>query len=183
MLRTGSSGWCLVCILFLWGATTALGQESTKIKRWAVIADQPTSTSGFSDMLVAELTKQDMELVERESIAKIANEQSIRLLTSGNVSERLRIGRLVEADALVILRHAPAAIDNSAKDAVAPATTQPKLQVILCECRQGARLGSTSFNLSRVEKLVPEIGRMIVDRAAQFVGGLQRIVAVAPLHP
>ncbi len=142
----------------------------TQITRWAVITDVHVKNSGMSDLITSTLSGSGLELVEREAIDKIAEEQMVGLMATGNVGQRMRVGKLLHADALMIVKQN---LD----------TRQGKVQqfdVTLCECRMGARLGTYTVRGALTEQTVQTICRMTSARARQFSNGVRSIVAIAP---
>jgi hypothetical protein len=71
--------------------------------RLAVIGDGPAQKAGLTDLMTAEFKGGDgIELVEREKLESVVNEQSIQAMLGGH-GDRERIGGLVAADFLALV--------------------------------------------------------------------------------
>lgn len=184
----GITLWLSVCIL-AWPARCSAqpaGQAAkpaepknglAPIKTWAVLGDKATTASGLTDALLAELSATDMQLVEREQLQQAVDEQVFRTLMSGLSVESRRLGQIVNADALIIISHASQ-----------PGRPEDKLpmqnnglRLIICECRQGLRIGELNLELRPVDQQAVFLARYIQDRRQQFAAGIHTIVGLAPL--
>ena len=75
---------CLVIVLLLLLqlpiASSAAESAPTTFRRWAVLATPELRDSGLSDLLTAQLTAVDVELVEREQLDAVAKEVELSKL-------------------------------------------------------------------------------------------------------
>ena len=124
------------------------------LRRWAIVAADEVRQSGLADLLIAEATKLPaIELVERDELDRVANELAISsLVAPDGVAGRAKAGRLLRADALLLL--SPAAGD--------PAGT---LRLVICECRQGARLAAV--DIARQSVSVEDSARLAAAEIAR----------------
>lgn len=80
-------------------------EPDSHLKRWAILADDDLRKTGISDLLAVELTSPGFELVEREQIdAVLAEQQLARSFGAVGTANRVQLGQLLHADALVLLR-------------------------------------------------------------------------------
>lgn len=144
-------------------AASSLAAAEAGLERWAIIASPAATERGLSDLLAVELTKlEGIELVEREDLDRIANELGVARLSAAEGSpQRLKVGQLLQADALIVL---------------APP------QVVICECRQGARLAEFEFaeDEGSPELTARNIAAEIQRIRKHFAGGIRLIVGVSP---
>ena len=147
------------------------------IKTWAILGDSKVTSSGVTDALFAKLSETDMVFVEREQLEKVVDEQTFRTLLSGLAAESKRLGQILKADALIILTQAnrPKAIE------AAPKTDDQVLRLLVCDCRQGLRLGELNVELAPIDQQSALLGQYILDRREQFAGGVRTIVGLSPM--
>lgn len=113
---------------------TAPARAAEPLKRWALLASPEIEKTGLPDLLTADLSKQPgIELVERQQIAAVVKELTLsNVVGAGAVSDRLKLGRLLKADALVIL------LTRRADD-------QDFVSLVIADCAAGARLWSENI--------------------------------------
>ena len=141
------------------------------LRRWAILASPATSTTGLSDLLMAELSERKFELVEREQLAAITKEIELsKLLSPEGSAQRLKVGQLTKADALVLLSF----VEHDKKKF---------LKLVISDCRYGSRLRMEHFPFAadHADKLAVEIAQAVVETRTKFARGVERIVAVSPL--
>lgn len=81
----------------------AQGSEPS-FRRWAVLAAPLIRDAGISDLLTSELTAKSLEPVERDQLDAVTKEIELaKLLGLDAAAQRLKVGQLVKADALVLL--------------------------------------------------------------------------------
>ena len=159
--------WAIACALL-----SAPAAADDALRRWAIVAADEVRQSGLADLLIAEATKLPaIELVERDELDRVANELAIgSLVAPDGVAGRAKAGRLLRADALLLL--SPAAGD--------PAGT---LRLVICECRQGARL--TAVDIARQSVSLEDSARLAAAEIARvrqhYGGGIRLVVGVPPL--
>ncbi len=97
--------WGVLCTPLLpVGAFAA--EPGSSLSRWAIIASPDVRVDGLDDVLTAALNEQkDLDLLERDRLEALLDEASLQQVLGGDdVAGRLRVGRLLRADALILLR-------------------------------------------------------------------------------
>ncbi len=114
-----------------------MGNAGEQFQTFAVVASGSLRRSGASDLVEAAVAKlPGVRIVEWEHLDAAVNELSAsQLLGPDSVDNRLKLGRLVKADALVIL----AEDDRGGVADTAPAG-RALARVVISECATGARL-------------------------------------------
>ncbi len=139
-------------------------------QRWAVLASPAVRDAGVSDLLVAELSKRKLELVEREQWDAIAREVELtKLFGADGAAQRLDVGQRLKADALVLL-------------SLAEQDGKKSVKLVVCECRYGSRLKLEQFELAadRLDQVVSNIAAEIERTRTKFARGVEQIIAVSP---
>ena len=140
------------------------------LRRWAILAAPEVRDAGVSDLLTAELSSRDFELVEREQLEAIAKEIELaKLLGSDGSASRLKVGQLLKADVLVLL----SLVEHEKKKF---------LKLIVSDCVYGSRLRLDHFPMeaNRLDRLAGELADAVTDTRKKFARGVERIVAVSP---
>ncbi|HLQ47170.1 MAG TPA: hypothetical protein VK137_20670, partial [Planctomycetaceae bacterium] len=143
---------------------------SPVFRRWAILASPEVRAAGISDLLLAELARQKLELVEREQIAAITQELELsKLFSPEGSSQRLQVGQLAKADALVLL----SLVEHDKKKFV---------KLVISDCRYGSRLRMDYFPFAAdsVERQVQDVADAVEETRKQFARGVELIVAVSP---
>ena len=160
-------------LLLAWGilchatAARATDTAASSYHRMAILSDAELQRTGIADLLANKLQEAGLQLVERDKLQAVLQEQSIDL-TLGPVdgSRRIRIGQLVDAQALVLIHGEGTGNDR-------------RISVVLAECSRGARLSMDSFSGSApAEEIVHRIGNRIEAVRRRFSGGLKAVVGV-----
>jgi len=137
--------------------------------RWAVITSGGPEEARFSDLLLAELTTvPDLELVERAELEKLAHEQVLSgALSAEGSADRLKIGRILRADALVLTK-----ISGPAENR--------ELQLIVAECTCGARLHVEilPWSMENLPALVRYAAGLVGDVRKRFANGITCVYGV-----
>lgn len=148
---------------------TLQGSDVSHFDRWAIVCSDEIAQSGVADLLTETLgQRKGIRLVERDQIVHVLEEQKLAAISSASgSSKRVSLGRLQNADALVVLR---AGVDPSS------------LQAILCDCTQGARLSILAIDRFErdVEATVDYIASECVRVKRQYSGGIEVLIAVTP---
>jgi len=138
-------------------------------QRWAVITSGSPEESQFSDLLLAALTEvPELELVERAELEKLSHEQELSGAFSAEGSaDRLKIGRMLRADALVLAK-----IGGPAEGR--------ELELIVAECNCGARLDRQTLPWSAddLPALVRYTAGQVTDIRTRFANGISRVYGV-----
>ncbi|GEM_PF-1834717 len=172
----------LFTILVLWlscASATALAfadsdaatESKRGLQRWAVIADPELRESGLSDLVTAALADTGLELVEREQIAELTREIELaQYFGAAQIEQRVRLGQLLKADALILLRQGEH-------------NDLPFVRLIVSDCTVGARLHTEHFDLKleAIDDLVESIGASVQQTQKRFAQGVERLITVSPL--
>lgn len=156
-----------LCLLL---GSTVVDAAEMPLSRWAVLASPAAKDAGVSDLLVAELTKQKLELVEREQWDTIAREVELtKLFGADGTAQRLDVGQRLKADALVLL-------------SLAEQDGKKSVKLVVCECHYGSRLKLEQFELAadRLDQVVTSIAAEIERTRTKFARGVEQIIAVSP---
>jgi hypothetical protein len=142
--------------------------------RWAILAAPELEKEGLADALTAVLSSSSaLQLVERGEIQKVAKELTLSTLLGGSgAQERLKLGRLLKADALVLL----------AEDKGEQKESQHLVRMVIAETRFGARLrlDSLARPVRKPEELPQTIAASIVETCQRYPQGIEYILAVPP---
>ncbi len=89
----------------VWACGTGAYAEAPALNRWAILATPQVQESGLADLLTAELGKEPgLTLVERDQIAAALKELTLdQALGAEATGQRLKLGKLLKADALLFL--------------------------------------------------------------------------------
>ncbi len=140
--------------------------------RWAIVASPDVQKSGLTDLLTVELSKVDgIELVERERLDAATKElELIALFGAQGAGKRLKLGRMLKADALVLL-----AQENRGEKTF--------LRMVVSDCLYGARLHVEYFLMGSagLEQFPAQCADRVRRVQQRFAGGVRRIIAVTPL--
>lgn len=134
--------WSLALVAAFAGASGSDANEenandppASPLRRWAIITSKEVQATGLSDLLTAKLSQlPGVELVERDELDKLRSEQQVAIFLGAQATgERIRLGRLLSADGLLMLDYITQKEgDNGAE--------QKFLKLVVSECRYGARL-------------------------------------------
>ncbi len=193
-----------MAVLYLPGPASA-GEPYT---RWAILSSPELQESGLADLVTAELSQvKGVQLVERDQLAAAMKELELdAVLGEADVRARLRLGRLVKADALIVLTTvavAPEALTEQPITPDASALTEPARQadplvstgqgrrrpsrsrtfikIVIADCQQGARL-SIDF-IAREPSQEADASRRVVqavERAQRrFPSGIEKVIGLS----
>lgn len=144
-------------------------------RRIAIIASETVQDSGLADLVLLELSQQaNLEPIEREDVASVLKELEFSSLGSKtNSDERLKLGRLLKADMLLLLNH------KEARDRKQTA----QIQAVLSDCTYGARLQAKHwrYQADQHEPLAKQISAVVPEVQARFPRGIEQIVCVNKL--
>ena len=137
---------------------------------WAVVCSADIRETGIGDLLMARLSAvAGIKLVERERLDEALREFELNLLSRNEkASDRVRLGRLLGADALLLLSR----VGGEAREFA---------QVAVSDCRHGARLRTEHFPYGDdTGELVEKIAQMVGETRKHFASGVSRIVGISP---
>lgn len=170
---TGKQRWLLalsaVGVLAAANHARAEVDEQAAFRRWAIVAAKDLEASGFPDLLTVKLSQQPgFDLVERSELDRVADERQLTLLWSpAGSAERLRLGRQLDAHALVLLSR--------------PEAEKGLVRLVVCECRQGARLLVSQIDLAGdVEQAARRVTSQLGRVRQHFAGGVKLLIGVPP---
>lgn len=153
----------------IFSAGSAFGAEHA-LGRWAVLASPRAQNSGLADIVVAGMSKIDeVALVERDCLDAIADELEVLALFDVAPKQRLRVGRLLNADVLLLLSQ------NDIDD-------EPRVEVAIIDCRRGIRLATVYLpaDKAQLESTGAAVCQATRGTLARFADGVPQIVAVSP---
>lgn len=144
-------------------------EPPSALRRWAILSSPKVRETGLADLLTAALSQRpSFELVEREQLAAATREQELDHLLGSKVGQRLQLGQVLRADALIILKEA---------------SEEPGLvRVVISECRTGARLGA--FLVRNPDKDLAKVAAGLAGQVAEIQGrfpaGVRHVVGLTP---
>lgn len=146
--------------------------ETTEAKpvlsQWAIVAIDEEEARTVADLLTAELSSQpDIRLVERDELNLALNELELAAIAGDNASQRLRLGQLLRADALVLL-------------GIVEHNDQRFLKMTISDCRYGARLRADHFPIveGKADEAVSQCTAAINATRESFPEGVQQMIGV-----
>ena len=138
--------------------------------RWAIIAGPSVKKTGLDDLVLISIQKiKGIELVERKHINQLLKEQALSVKqNSSSVSERVKLGSLLGADAFIQL-------------SIKRNKGQSLLNVILSDCKLGARFWNETlpFDNKTKEKLAEEIAKLVLNVRYRFRSGISVVVGLS----
>ncbi len=147
------------------------GEAAELPQRWAVLASSEIQKAGLSDLLVAKLSEQSVELVEREQIQAVFKEIELsKFFGADGARNRLRAGPLLKAGGLLLL------------ELEQPIGQPKRLRTLISETKYGARLhaGFHAWPPEDPGTLAKELAGVVVETQRRFPNGIERIVGVGP---
>ncbi len=145
-------------------------QQKSVLKRWAIIASPDLQQTGLVDQVTVELAKMPgIEVVERGRLDVVAQELLLpRLLQAGGVKERVEVGHLLGADALLIL-------DSRQIEG------KRFVHMVVSDCHTGARLHMAIQDVGTGlrELAVRSICDVVSQICIRHSQGVQRIIGVS----
>lgn len=159
----------LIALLLILPQAYASGEEH-RLQRWAVMATEEVVASGLPDLLTVRLSQHEtVQLVERESLVAAMKElQLTALVKADQVGQRLQLGRILKANALMVL-------------SFERANGKQLLRVVVCDADLGVRLWEGRFpyrGKKDVEQLVQHCSATVDEVLQRFAGGVEHIIAV-----
>lgn len=144
--------------------------DDVRLTRWAIVAGADVQKTGLSDLLTADLSAESVELVERDLIEKVLAEQELtRSFGAAGVGQRAKLGRLLSADVLLMLRR-----DEH--------NGRPSVRVVISDTTVGARLHTAQHDLEQeqLEQLSAAILADVGLVKKRFGSGVRQLVTVMP---
>lgn len=158
------------CILATLLAASTLGAE-TAPRRWAIFAGPAVRESGLADLLTARLSeRKDLKLVERDRLDLALRELKLSAcLAPEAAGERLRLGRILKADRLLLL-------------ALEELESEKLLRLVISDADYGARLRSDAlpYDPDELEALCDRCAKRLAATEKQFADGIRYLIGVPP---
>lgn len=186
MVRDCQTSWTLGRVVSFCGLVVlaALGREGAsregscradeevpgRLNRWAVLATSEVQESGLADQLTASLSAAGFSLLERATMKQALDELKVgQLLEPADAKERLRLGKMLRADACVVL-------------AIEKRNDKAFLRSVICDTQTGARLRWDVFpfapaNAGQLSQRISDIASKTKER---FRTGEPKLIAVTP---
>jgi len=162
----------LILLAIVWPSASEGDRVEAGLNRWAIVSDPQVQESGLADVVLAEVSGIDgIELVERDQIARVTHELVLsKMLGPEDVEARLKLGRLVRADGLILLT-------------LTRRENKEYIKVVLSECAHGARLriDHLPWSQEQAAETAGEIRTMVVETRLHYAHGIKNIVGVSPL--
>jgi protocatechuate 3,4-dioxygenase beta subunit len=139
-------------------------------QRLAVLAGKEIRQTGLPDLLFASLgAHEGVSLVERAALNEVLREQSLSAAFGSDApATRIRLGRLLSADVLLLLRVEP--------------EPEPTIRVVVADAKTGARLGQASISQDgKLADLAEAINTFYQQLRERFPAGVQQMIAIPPL--
>jgi curli biogenesis system outer membrane secretion channel CsgG len=148
------------------GGPAAAGHHA--YRRWAILAAEPLRSDGTADLLATELSAAGYVLVERDQIAAVTAEQELTAMGPAGGAQRVQLGKLLKADALIFLSTEKGGDDK------------PIVRIVISDTARGARLSVTRIPLARGKSAAIEvrIAAVVKETRERFAGGVKWVVAV-----
>jgi hypothetical protein len=157
------------------GASAPAGGQSphgAAYERWAVLSSTAVEETGLGDLLSAELSTRDgLDMVERDQLELATAELEIdALFGSGAAGERLKAGRLLGADALILL-------------SLEEREEKRYVKLVISDCRYGARLRFECFPYAaaRLDAICRDCARSADETRRCFAEGIRQLIGVTHL--
>jgi len=158
----------LLCILLL-GFGMLSQAHAAVYQRWAIIAAGAGDEAALCELATAELSNvPGIELVERDEIRKVADEQLLsNCLSPEGTASRLRLGEMLRADALLVVK-------------LIGEGDQRTLRVTIADCHYGARLRveNIPWDRQKLDAYASHLRELAVTVRAQFAQGVLKILGV-----
>lgn len=150
-------------------STRLSAQRASNLFKEVALISTSSETDVLRDLLTVNLSEKGFSLVARqEMLTALANERGLAAIArQAGAGQRARVGRLVRADVLVIMRHDK----NEAGD---------RIEVVVAETKSGTRIGKLSFRDDDVDVLLPLISDEVVRLRDLLSDGIKQIVAIPP---
>ena len=165
------AGTCVACaaiclLVTAAGARPAAGEDFA-LKRWAVVSTRQLQESGAADLFFAELARvEGIDLVERDQLERAVKELKLAALgTAAGAGQRLKLGRLLKADALAVLSR-----------------EEQSVRLVLCDCGTGARLRLEYLpdDPDALPDLAKRLAGCVQKTRKHFAGGVRQVYGVPP---
>jgi hypothetical protein len=147
----------------------AIGAETGPYQRWAIIGSPELAQTGWVDLLTVALAAQpDIQLVERSAVAEATRELALAtVLEADGAGQRLKLGRLLGADALLLL-------SRELRD------DERLLRIVVSDARIGARIWTEclTYEPGVPEPIVATLSERVAELRSRYPEGLSRIVGV-----
>ena len=166
----------LASALAMVAVAPAAAAENYTYKCWGIIATDQLQQTGLADLVFAELSReQGIELVEREQLDAAVKELELSALLGSDAAGRLKLGRLLKADALVLL-----SLVKPRKFETQKEQEQQFLKLVVSDCVYGARLriDRLPYDPDEIEQVAKQCASLVRQTRQHFAAGIKQIVGV-----
>jgi hypothetical protein len=165
----GFAPW-LAALAWISTAGVAFAADRTN-PRWAIVASEELRECGVADLLTVQLSDMGIDLVERDAIDKVLKELNLAAAGLADAERSLQFGRLVAADALLLIERGEPAGGSSQR-------------IRLIETRTGIRLLDTLVLEKGLEQEVTAVLQALQGGQLKLTAGTGRrhYVGVLGLH-
>jgi len=142
--------------------------EDSVYKRWTIVASGQLRQSGLADLLFAELSREEgIELVERERLDATVKELELSTLSGSATTGRLKLGQLLQTDALVLL-------------SLEEHEDQEFARLVIGDCLHGARLCTEllPYETDRAREIAERAAAIVRKTQTRFSDGIRWMAAV-----
>ena len=176
-----SAAWLIVGLASLLAVVTvapATADENHTYKRWGIIVAGELQQTGLADLVLAELSKEKgIELVERQQLDAALKELKLSAMLGSDAAGRLKLGRMLNADALVFMslsKPEPSQTPKAREAGQEKQAEKPCLEMIVSDCVYGARLrvDHLKYDPGEVEKLAKRCASSVLQTQKRFTAGI-----------
>jgi len=157
----------IFCVSFSSAAPAAGKPMPSRYTRWAIVG--AGDAAALRDLAYAELTPQPgIELVDRDELRKVTDELLLaNSLSPEGAASRLRLGALLNADAVIVLKLLGEGDERT-------------LRVVVVDCRMGTRLRleTLPWKAANLPALAAHLRDLACALRLQYAAGIGRIVGV-----
>ena len=139
--------------------------EAYSYKRWAVLASEALKADGTADLITAAMSQAGYQLVERDQLSAVTNEQQLLAVAANGAANRVQLGKLLQADALLLL-------------STEKAGEKTVVKLTIADTRQGARLRAARLPSGNTAALVAGVVQSADEARDRFAQGVKWVVAV-----
>ena len=140
-------------------------------RRWAVLPTRKLATSGVADLLMDEVghSAGGVQFVEREQLAAITEEQRLSAMLGADAAQRVALGKLLKADALIMLT------DDRAGE-------KDFVRLVVADTSLGIRIAAAHIPIAadKSGQAVKALASAIDQARRRFAGGVKLVVGVPP---
>ncbi len=140
-------------------------------RSWAIVTSPEIRETGIADLLAVQLSKMQLELVERDEIDRLTRELELsRLLGAVGAADRLQLGQRVGANAMILLSRVTQ-------------NDTPVVRLVICDCVYGSRLLLEHFPQPDTDAalIADAVARAVVQTRERFSNGVESVITVSSI--